>query len=341
MDWVVRGRLPVVSKAVMDAQWTLLASDHWRVPVDLAAVVRADAARRGATCERGQGAAVRRAEPGPAGPLLLEAASVADGTQLQVWGSVQTPSEAREAALTAAAGWAGLHDDPAELAAVVGGDAVVSRAILRLGEVRLSRMPRVCEALGRSVLEQLVQTLEARRSIAQLVSRTGTAATASLWCWPAPVQLGSTPAWSLRHCGVSLRSAGALHAACVDDAGLERARSAAVASGGWETLDRRLRALPGVSVWTSAETRLRLGDPDAVSVGDYHLPTVIGRALGGEHGDGPGGRWTDAGMLQLLAPFAGQRGRVIRLVERAAYRGLVPRAGRRAPRAPLSAHRYW
>ncbi|MDQ3538578.1 MAG: hypothetical protein M3415_07275 [Actinomycetota bacterium] len=284
---------------------------------------------------------------------------------MQVWGCARTPEGARDAALTAAAGWVGLHDDPSELDAVVDGHPLVSQAVLRLGEVRLSRMPRVCEALGRSVLEQLVQTLESHRSIAQLVSRTGTAATASLWCWPTPAQLGSTPAWSLRRCGVSLRSAGALHAACVADVELERARrltldpssssdsgrtrdpSSSSDSGrtlddaGWAKLDQRLRTLPGVGAWTSAETRLRLGDPDAVSVGDYHLPTVIGRALGGENGDGPGGAWTDAGMLQLLQPFAGQRGRVIRLIERAAYRGLVPRARRRAPRAPLSAHRYW
>jgi len=342
MHGLLRGTLPVVSTtAVSNAPWTLLASDHWRVQVDLPAIVRPDAARRGAICERGQGATVRRAEPGPAGPLLLEAASLAGGTRLQVWGSPRTSAAAREAALTAAAGWAGLHDDPTGLEAVAGAHTVVGRAVLRLGEVRLSRTPRLLEALGRSVLEQLVQSVEAHRSIAQVVSRTGTSATGSLWCWPTPVQLGATPAWSLRRCGVSLRSAGALHAGCVDDAGLERARRAAVAGGGWETLDRRLRALPGVGIWTSAETRLRLGDPDAVSVGDYHLPTVVGRALGGESGDGPGGKWTDAGMLQLLEPFAGQRGRVIRLVERAAVAGLAPRVPRRAPRAALSAHRYW
>ena len=337
---VLHGTLPVVSTTA-NAQWTLLAGDYWRVPVDLSAVVRTDAARRGAVCERGQGAAVRRAEPGPAGPLLLEATCFAGGTQLQVWGSARTPASARDAALAAAAGWAGLHDDTAGLEAVAGAHPLVRRAALWLGEVRLSRTPRVLEALGRSVLEQLVQSVQAHRSIAQLVGRTGTSATASLWCWPTPAQLGATPAWSLRRCGVSLRSAGALHAACVGDAGLERARGAAVAEGAWERLDRRLLALPGVGAWTSAETRLRLGDPDAVSVGDYHLPTVVGRALGGANGDGPGGKWTDAGMLQLLEPFAGQRGRVIRLVERAAVAGLAPRVPRRAPRAALSAHRYW
>ena len=51
------------------------------------------------------------------------------------------------------------------------------------------------------------------------------------------------------------------------------------------------------------------GDPDAVSVGDYHLPNLVAWALAGEP------RGTDARMLELLEPFAGQRGRVIRLLE--------------------------
>ena len=37
--------------------------------------------------------------------------------------------------------------------------------------------------------------------------------------------------------------------------------------------DLRLRSLPGIGPWTSAETRQRAcGDADAVSVGDVHLP---------------------------------------------------------------------
>jgi 3-methyladenine DNA glycosylase/8-oxoguanine DNA glycosylase len=193
----------------------------------------------------------------------------------------------------------------------------------------------VAEAFGRSVLEQLVQGKEARRSIAQMVARCGEQVDEHRWQWPTAKALGSTPVWDLRRCGISGRMASALHAGAVECSRLERARH------DWAALDRRLRALPGVGPWTSAETRLRLGDPDAVSVGDYHLPTVIGYALSGPDGDGPNGTWTDAGMLQLLAPYAGQRGRVIRLVETAAAAGLVPRRPRRGPRAALSAHRYY
>jgi 3-methyladenine DNA glycosylase/8-oxoguanine DNA glycosylase len=90
--------------------------------------------------------------------------------------------------------------------------------------------------------------------------------------------------------------------------------------------DRRLRSLPGIGPWTSAETRQRAcGDPDAVSVGDVHLPGAVGWALTGQRGV------DDAGMLELLAPYAGHRHRAARLVVLSGRR--QPRRGPRlAPR---------
>ena len=77
----------------------------------------------------------------------------------------------------------------------------------------------------------------------------------------------------------------------------------------------RLRAMPGVGPWTAAEVALRaLGDRDAVSVGDYHLPSLVAFALAGER------RATDERMLELLEPFRGHRGRVIRLLEESGIR---------------------
>jgi 3-methyladenine DNA glycosylase/8-oxoguanine DNA glycosylase len=73
----------------------------------------------------------------------------------------------------------------------------------------------------------------------------------------------------------------------------------------------RLEALRGVGPWTSAEVmRLSFGDPDAVSVGDYHLPDIVAWALAGEP------RGTDERMLELLEPYRGQRARVQVLLER-------------------------
>jgi 3-methyladenine DNA glycosylase/8-oxoguanine DNA glycosylase len=68
--------------------------------------------------------------------------------------------------------------------------------------------------------------------------------------------------------------------------------------------------MPGIGPWTAAEVvRLALGDPDAVSVGDFHLPNLVSWLLAGEP------RGTDERMLELLAPYAGHRGRVQLLLE--------------------------
>lgn len=292
----------------------------------------ADGVRRGAVASRSAGGALRRAEPGPCGPLILEAQPEGGDLLLRVWGDPATPADAADRALADAAGWVGLDDRAEGFADVVAGHPLLRRAHRELGDVRLSRLPRVGEAVGRAVLGQLVTSGEGRRSAAQVAARVGQPAPHGLWCWPTAAQIGATPAWELRRCGVSLRGAKALHAAALADRRLQEA------GRDWVLLDRRLQALPGVGPWTSAETRLALGDADAVSVGDYNLPAVVGAALA------PGSRredWDDALLLELVAPYAPHRGRVIQLLLAAGRRRLVPRPGRRAPRAPESLHRYW
>ncbi len=72
----------------------------------------------------------------------------------------------------------------------------------------------------------------------------------------------------------------------------------------------RLRSIPGIGPWTAAEVGVRaLGDVDAVSVGDFHLPHLVAYALAGEP------RATDARMLELLEPYRGRRALVVRLLE--------------------------
>lgn len=260
---------------------------------------------------------------------MLEARADGDGVALEVWGPTVTPRQVREHALAAAAAWAGLTDDVhGEFAEAVCGHAVLRRLYRRLGAPRLSRLPRVGEALGRAVLGQLVQTVEARRSTAQVAAMLGIPSSHELWCWPTARQIGAAPAWRLRGCGVSLHGSRALHAGAVSEPRLVEA------CGDWPLLDRRLRALPGVGLWTSAETRLALGDPDALSLGDYHLPALMGFVLAGEPTD-------DAGMLELLAPYHGQRGRLVKLVVAGLVAGMVRRPPRRGPRAARSQHRYW
>ena len=90
---------------------------------------------------------------------------------------------------------------------------------------------------------------------------------------------------------------------------------------------RRLLTVRGIGPWTVAEVSSRaLGDADAVSVGDFHLAHLVGWALTGKRTD-------DAGMLELLAPWAGHRQRVIRLIE------LTQTSSAPALRAPRAAAR--
>ncbi len=74
----------------------------------------------------------------------------------------------------------------------------------------------------------------------------------------------------------------------------------------------RLQVVPGVGPWTAAEALQRaIGHPDAVSIGDYHLADYVVHYFTGA------ARGSDEQMLELLAPWAGQRQRVVRLIERA------------------------
>jgi 3-methyladenine DNA glycosylase/8-oxoguanine DNA glycosylase len=93
---------------------------------------------------------------------------------------------------------------------------------------------------------------------------------------------------------------------------------------------QRLRAISGVGAWTAAEVAQRAwGDADEVSVGDFHLPGLVGWALAGRPVD-------DDGMLELLAPYAGHRQRAVRLVELSGVR--KPAFG---PRMPVGDIRAW
>ena len=81
-------------------------------------------------------------------------------------------------------------------------------------------------------------------------------------------------------------------------------------------------AVPGIGPWTAAEVAVRaLGDDDAVSVGDFHIPNLVAWALAGEP------RADDTRMLELLEPYRGRRALVVRLLELGG--SMAPRRGPR------------
>jgi 3-methyladenine DNA glycosylase/8-oxoguanine DNA glycosylase len=190
---------------------------------------------------------------------------------------------------------------------------------------RVPRSNLVLETLVPSVLEQKVTGGEARSSWRWLVQRYGEhapgPAPAGLRVVPTPRQWSLVPSWAWHRGGVGPDRARTIVTAAGRAAGLERTLGVEHAEA-----DRRLRSLPGIGVWTSAEVRQRAhGDPDALSLGDFHLGGQVVYALTGRTGG------DDDAMLELLEPYAGHRYRVVRMVELA---GVVQ--PRRGPRyAPL------
>ncbi len=201
-------------------------------------------------------------------------------------------------------------------------DGLVARLHHDLPGLRISRSRRVFDALVPSILEQKVPGVQARAAYRAIVRRWGTPAPGPLPLVvpPDPEVLATTPYWELHRYGVEMRRANAVRFAASRARQVERVVELPPAEGA-----RLLQALPGVGPWTAAEVAIvALGDADAVSVGDYHLPHLVSWALAGEP------RGDDARMLELLAPYAGHRGRVIRLL--AAAGRWAPRFG---PRQPL------
>jgi 3-methyladenine DNA glycosylase/8-oxoguanine DNA glycosylase len=139
---------------------------------------------------------------------------------------------------------------------------------------------------------------------------------------PAPATLAGLPGYAYHPLGLERRRADAIRFAASRAVRVEECAYLPLAEA-----YARLQALPLVGPWTAAEVGLRaLGDPDAVSVGDFHLAHAVCLALAGEP------RGSDERMLELLAPYAGHRARVIRLIETAGIH--APRRGpRMAPRS--------
>jgi 3-methyladenine DNA glycosylase/8-oxoguanine DNA glycosylase len=280
-------------------------------------------------------------------PAALDAAAISAGRRqppLRAAGPAQAagaapaqaraaqPSTLRAVAWGPGASWLlrtlpvalGAADDPAGFTPM---HPVLHQLYRRLPGLRIGRTGLVMEALVPAVLEQKVSGVEAHRAWRRLMLKFGEPAPGpvppGMRVFPPPGVWRRIPSWEWHRSGAE-----AVRARTIIGAAQVASRLEEIVSMPPDAADRRLRSLPGIGPWTSAEIRQRAcGDPDAVSVGDLHLPGVVGWALIGQVVD-------DAGMLELLEPYAGHRHRAASLLVAG---GFGP--PRRGPRMPLRDYR--
>ncbi len=205
----------------------------------------------------------------------------------------------------------GLDDDPSTFDPSAGGavEPRIARQLTRMmreqESARLGRCLSLFDMLVRTVLQQRVTWIEATRAQRVLTREYGEPAPLPGLRLPAdPRKLANAPYYDLHPAGIERSRAKTLRllakrAAAIDDIDQLPPEEAKAA----------LFALPGIGGWSVGMIAgFGLGDPDAVPVGDFHLPNVVSTFFAGEP------RADDRRMLELLKPWKGQRFRVIRLL---------------------------
>jgi 3-methyladenine DNA glycosylase/8-oxoguanine DNA glycosylase len=277
--------------------------------------------RRGAgdPTYRIDGDAVWRGIRTPTGPVTLRLlARPAEGDVLaDAWGPGRTWALDHVPALL------GAEDDPTGFRADL--HPLVAEAWRRRPHVRFGATHRLWEALVPAVIEQKVTGQEAFAGFRRLVHRYGERAPGPggdlrLWVQPDPDTVRCVPSWEWLKMHVDPARSRALVRAATVAGSLDRLTR--------DDADAKLRTIPGIGEWTSAEIRSRVfGDPDAVSFGDYHVAKDVGWAVTGTAYD-------DEELREFLEPWRPQRNRVVVLIH--GYAGGRPRRGpRMAPRTHL------
>jgi 3-methyladenine DNA glycosylase/8-oxoguanine DNA glycosylase len=233
------------------------------------------------------------------GPATIDVAVRGDHLAAEAWG----PGADR--LLDDLPGLVGLDEDRSGF--VPGAHPLVAELDRRHPGIRLGRTLAVFEALMPAILEQKVTGTEAWRGFRGIVRRWGEPAPGpfGLSLAPPAAVVATIPYHELHPIGIERRRADLLRRVAARANRFEE-----IVTLTREDAYRRLRAMPGIGPWTAAEVAVRaLGDADAVSVGDFHLPHLVAFCLAGEI------RSNDTRMLELLEPWRGHRARVVRLLE--------------------------
>lgn len=289
---------------------------------------------------RGAAHTVARVEPGGrvwittrvhGAPVTARLSRAGEGARLERDVVVDAWGPGARGFLDEAPRWCGEHDDWSDFehsAAWAALPPSLRRARRDHPGVRLISTGRLYETLVAAVLEQRVTGAEAVRAQRWLARVHGDPAPgpapAGMAVLPAPQQLLRVPSWAWHRAGVDPARSRTL---------MQAARRAGALSRWQETplgadLRQALLSIPGVGPWTAAETlQVTHGDPDSVSVFDYHLAHRVTEFFDGVRGD-------DARMLEILEPWRGHRQRVVRLLGASGWQ-----AQRRGPRLSPEDHR--
>ena len=263
---------------------------------------------------------LRRGLNTPEGPAGIELRLTEGGLAVEAHGDGArwiTPRVAR---------MVGLEDDPHGFDPRL--HPLVGRLAARRPWLRIGASLRLWDAVVPVVLGQRVTVGEARRSWWRLVRRYGSPAPGldGLFVPPSPRVVARVSLAEWHRVGVERGRAETIRRVISVLPALERAAAQSSAE-----FQRAAVTVPGVGPWTATALAAGvLGDPDAVLLGDLHLPHNICWALAREP------RGSDERMVELLEPWRGHRGRVVRLL-----RGSGNSAPRRGPRyTPLPFERW-
>ncbi|GAA2739398.1 DNA-3-methyladenine glycosylase 2 family protein [Pedococcus aerophilus] len=240
--------------------------------------------------------------PTPQGPVTLRLVQRSDDGEVSAWAW----GPGADWALSQVPSLLGGDDDESGF---VAHHPQVARAHRRYAAWHVPRSGLVLHALVPAVIEQKVTGQEAFGGYRTLVHRFGSRAPGPgearrLWVAPDAATWAAVPSWEWLKASVDGARSGTAVRAAKSAGRLEECAAMSTTDA-----RARLRAIPGIGVWTSSEVAQRaLGDADAVSFGDYHVAKNITWALLGEARD-------DDVLAELLEPYRGHRYRVQRLLE--------------------------
>ncbi len=241
-----------------------------------------------------------RASRTPAGPSTLRLVIRAGAVDAEAWGA------GAEWAVSHVPTLLGFEDDPSAFEP----DKPLLRDLhLHALGMRFGATHSVFEVLVPTILGQKVTTKESHRGYRRLVEAHGRRAPGpgDLRLPPSPEVLSELPYFEYHPLGIERKRADIIRGVAARSGRLEE-----IVTMPRDEAVRRLMAFDGIGPWTTAFVMAAaLGDADAVPVGDYHLPNMVAWALAGE------ARADDTRMLELLEPYRGHRGRVIRLLKQA------------------------